>query len=60
MITFEKKEENINSPSQTRLTKLLNISKNAKELLEESYKKVLARKNDKLCEKLIEFFEKKH
>lgn len=48
--------DHISNP-QKRLTSLINREKNAKYYLEESYKKVLE-KNDKISEKLIEFFDK--
>jgi len=45
------------SISQRRMTNLINRGKNASMYLEESYRKLLNRKNDKLSEKLIGFFD---
>jgi len=45
------------SLSQKRMTHLVSREKNAKMYLEESYRKILERKNDKLSEKLITLFD---
>lgn len=54
----DNKDDETISFSHTRLNTMINRTKNAKNHLEESYKKVLARKDDKVCEKLIDFFDK--
>ena len=51
-------ESETQSPSQKRLTQCFNRKKNAKIHLEESYKNLLLRTDDKLSAKLIGFFDK--
>ena len=64
IISLEKNQDNIReedgiqSLSQKNMTHFINIGKNAKIHLEESYKKLLQRTDDKLSTKLIGFFDK--
>lgn len=53
-----REEDDIQSLSQKNMTHFINRGKNAKIHLEESYKKLLTRTDDKLSKKLIGFFDK--
>lgn len=59
LINLDVQEKEVNesfSPSQRRLTQLMNRGKNAELYLEESYQKVFE-KTDKISAKLVEFFD---
>lgn len=57
MITIENESDQYRSQSERKITTMINRDKNAKFYLEESYKKVL-KKNDKISQRLVEFFDK--